>query len=698
MERQLQHMELSGPARGATAATRGESTRSPYIQDGRLRRPYLTEEDFRGVGVNRGESTYNAGLSQSESRRRSGMRMRHAELGIPPEMTAEEVRARGGDEPREELDGWAPPMAVPEGLQRSASEWVDGEHTDQRTWEQEPLSTLDVPGAAHGPTQPDDSGWGDLEDALSTHIARRHTRHLEYMTQNAQLEAENQHLTRRREERISALVDGGQSFRLRHRASRERILAAMEGFMVERDRDRDRDRERQMSRVGDELAGRQSGQPQRSEHARRLTVANTSVNPTPTPKTKTQNTLTYLTRLRSISPEEAVALASSLDITPDLTSLSTLPKPVFSSILTPGATFTGTQIAGSKPSAVGRDRDYLRRMVASRNRLRGSVAGQGERQAGVTPLQVQGVSAARAVAERVMAREEGRAMDLGPPAEPGGDERSSGGRAAWDSTRPRPQPSRQVRERERAKPPRQWDVSVTIHGVDLDKGTVEGMMIAERVRPKPRGGGTEQTPEDEAAEKKKESSMRSFFDGEIIDIREVTLESESYKKEAVRVDLGVDARYWRGVGPFREALKEEEGEGEQDGGKDDEGEKEREADERLAHLLGNEAWMQKMMTEWILMRWRERCVLPSVATVSPLASSSTTTTNTTNPPESTSSTNTWNLTIGGFYYIALKRDTGKIDGLYYDPQSEPLQRLDLGCGGGAGGGGIRRWFPSVGFE
>jgi hypothetical protein len=37
----------------------------------------------------------------------------------------------------------------------------------------------------------------------------------------------------------------------------------------------------------------------------------------------------------------------------------------------------------------------------------------------------------------------------------------------------------------------------------------------------------------------------------------------------------------------------------------------------------------------------------------------------------------WGLTISGFYYVALHRQTGKIDGLYYDPGSQPYQNLRM---------------------
>ena len=42
------------------------------------------------------------------------------------------------------------------------------------------------------------------------------------------------------------------------------------------------------------------------------------------------------------------------------------------------------------------------------------------------------------------------------------------------------------------------------------------------------------------------------------------------------------------------------------------------------------------------------------------------------------------LTISGFYYIVLDRQTGGVEGLYYDPASTPFQRLKLrGCGSGS---------------
>jgi len=48
------------------------------------------------------------------------------------------------------------------------------------------------------------------------------------------------------------------------------------------------------------------------------------------------------------------------------------------------------------------------------------------------------------------------------------------------------------------------------------------------------------------------------------------------------------------------------------------------------------------------------------------------------------------LTIGGFYYLSLRRDDGRIQGYYYDSQSQPFQELTLMPS--------KRLFPSYQFR
>ena len=60
----------------------------------------------------------------------------------------------------------------------------------------------------------------------------------------------------------------------------------------------------------------------------------------------------------------------------------------------------------------------------------------------------------------------------------------------------------------------------------------------------------------------------------------------------------------------------------------------------------------------------------------------------------------WGLmTISGFYYVALERSTGRIEGLYYDPGSQPYQQLSMMPEGTREGsaGGVKKWFPALDF-
>lgn len=60
----------------------------------------------------------------------------------------------------------------------------------------------------------------------------------------------------------------------------------------------------------------------------------------------------------------------------------------------------------------------------------------------------------------------------------------------------------------------------------------------------------------------------------------------------------------------------------------------------------------------------------------------------------------WGLTISGYYYIAMKRSTGQIDGLYYDPGSQPYQQLSMMPEGTRQGSSVavkRRW-PAFEFR
>lgn len=124
----------------------------------------------------------------------------------------------------------------------------------------------------------------------------------------------------------------------------------------------------------------------------------------------------------------------------------------------------------------------------------------------------------------------------------------------------------------------------------------------------------------------KVSSITTYLEGEIIDFNTFTLETKSFK-----ADTRVDGMYWRKLPPFKD-LKD---------------------DETMATNLLSQEWLRKeLMDKWILMRWKEKCfVTPS-------------------HPDTA-------LTISGFYYVSVQRSDGHVEGLYYDPHSNPYQHLSL---------------------
>ena len=255
-----------------------------------------------------------------------------------------------------------------------------------------------------------------------------------------------------------------------------------------------------------------------------------------------------------------------------------------------------------------------------------------------------------------------------------------------------------------------WPVTVSLHSVDMNEMRVTGTMRASQIPDKgsPAGDSTK--------------SMESYFEGEILDFRNHTLETESANREYRVGGADVDACYWARLGPFRQEIErcatKRPGKGFWDGktrvgaGKDMEmmmaaeerDRREAEADEVMARCLGNTQWLQENLNKWVLMRWKEKCFAEPVMT-GPAYAAAVTSTNGTVAQQ-------WGLTISGFYYIALNRATGEIEGLCYDSGSQPYQSLRLRPEGDVDGAetsqghqvsvqeqmGVRRWFPAVEFR
>ena len=183
-----------------------------------------------------------------------------------------------------------------------------------------------------------------------------------------------------------------------------------------------------------------------------------------------------------------------------------------------------------------------------------------------------------------------------------------------------------------------WPVKVTINSVDPERMTLTGTMEAFEVPNKTQSGngngnGTAH-----------EASITTHLEGEIIDFKRHTLETINFN-----ADAGIDSTYWRKLEPFRSM-----------------------GDSEVVSSLVSQKWHTDQLNQnWILMRWKgtlkprpharrgtddlflaEKCfVTPSDAQLE--------------------------VTISGFYYCSLRRDTGLVEGLYYDPLSSPYQRLKL---------------------
>lgn len=329
-----------------------------------------------------------------------------------------------------------------------------------------------------------------------------------------------------------------------------------------------------------------------------------------------------------------------------------------------------------------------------------------------------------------------------------------------------------------AQPPESdhWPVKVTIQTVDWESMTLTGMMYASHMPEKLSSLHQSFSPHHTAA-----TCMSSFFTGEIIDFRQQPLETEREDRDYEVGGLDVDARYWQRLGPFRKEIErvrhlrgKQRSEFEQNSrlwdayrkaasheteNKDPpqsasglfpsstelnsagepqkifetEEDKEIEADRIMSRCLGSKKWLEeKLSNEWILMRWKERCFVtppedpssanPTRTILTATTYASPTTSSPTSRVANGNGSTSWGLTISGFYYVALNRLSGEIDGMYYDPGSQPYQALKMSpeststsstsSSAGADGSravqacgcgkrdcqetvGLKKWFPSI---
>lgn len=260
--------------------------------------------------------------------------------------------------------------------------------------------------------------------------------------------------------------------------------------------------------------------------------------------------------------------------------------------------------------------------------------------------------------------------------------------APFPTTRYSPSPSSE------SNPPilqDRWPVKVTIHEVDWDHFSLSATMEAYNVPSHPH---THQsilsTSEPMHYQYTRTSSITTYLEGEILDFNTHTLLTESFKSTPAN-----DAMYWRKLPPFADL-----------------------SDEEVVLALTSRRWFEEVLSkDWVLMRWKERCFVKPLArsnttdesiyhashlhpssTIPPLppvSSSYASATTATQPTlvdaeHAAFDDSGCGLTISGFYYVCLRRQDGRLEGLYCDPQSSPYQCLRLeSVGGGWGSWGFR---------
>lgn len=241
-----------------------------------------------------------------------------------------------------------------------------------------------------------------------------------------------------------------------------------------------------------------------------------------------------------------------------------------------------------------------------------------------------------------------------------------------------------------------WPVKVTIQAVDHDKMTMAGTMEAYDV-PNTSSSVTSilasssstslttfppfslPLHDQRSATSKKNPPITTYLEGQIIDFSTYTFltpstgqtasapaNSSSSAPRLSRLPIQAqdivfpptsavtDAENWRNLPPFN-AMK---------------------SDDEVARTLLSSSRMSDIMSEWVFMRWKERCFIHSKSD-SCHRGSDTPSVGVLPIGEGDDTDTGHGLTISGFYYVSLRRNDGKIEGLYFDTKTSPYQHLRL---------------------
>ena len=224
----------------------------------------------------------------------------------------------------------------------------------------------------------------------------------------------------------------------------------------------------------------------------------------------------------------------------------------------------------------------------------------------------------------------------------------------FDATRPwlshvpvppftNPPATREVQDR--------WPVKVTIQAVDHQTMTMAGTMEAFDVP------NTCSSVSSESC--KQTAPITTYLEGQIIDLDIHTFLTPAMPVHSRDITFppttaNTDAGYWRNLPPFNNMK----------------------SDQEVAHALLSQSQMSEIMSEWIFMRWKERCFIHSKS--DPCHQNGEHSSGRLVATGEGDDTDTGHgLTISGFYYVSLRRSDGNIDGLYFDTKTSPYQHLKL---------------------
>lgn len=192
-----------------------------------------------------------------------------------------------------------------------------------------------------------------------------------------------------------------------------------------------------------------------------------------------------------------------------------------------------------------------------------------------------------------------------------------------------------------------WPVKVTVQAVDHQNMTMAGTMEAFDV--------PNTTCPTTAEPCTPAAPITTYLEGQIIDLNIHTFLTPATAATASNprsitfppTSAMTDAAYWRNLPPFSSMR----------------------SDQDVARALLSRPQMEEIMSEWVFMRWKERCFIHSKS--DPCHR------HTEHTGEGDDTDTGHGLTISGFYYVSLRRSDGSIDGLYFDTKTSPYQHLRL---------------------